>query len=1060
MIDNTQTDRQQIPSGRIDWADLPGTVRSAVPCFLGVKDNLYGLNNALTTRVQSDVRNQEIDTLRDDLLNCYRKEQIPAFDKKVWTELTFRGLRHILSLGVELNDCIIRLAEVSNVEISRSSNEPRLIRLDAVQSVVQPEFLPEGPFHVETNHREIHTVSPTPVARDIPVRRVPQRRQPPVRRRLRAERIEQEEGEHEMEESDDREQSPKEAGEVLWKLIDRGIFDIADCYAAKSKIVIDVSMWHRAWGLVSTLWLASLYGRTSIVKSLIDRTGADVNKSAVVLQSRPDLGSTPLYVASLRGFTSIVQLLIDNGADVNRATVTGEVPLAVAAQNGHLEVVKVLSRREDTNVDQENNTGMTALNISARSGQVEMVRVLIEAGADVNKADNDGITPLVSAVEKGYCSVISMLVDEGADLTKATTSGITPMLKAAQLGRSETMEVLIRGGAEINGGANDTMAPLLACTENNQCVTPLKLLLDNGADIHQSDATGTTPFLSACAKGNYETVEFLLGRGAIISGVNINGEGPLYMAASAGSIEVLNLLLDHGAEITAVTPSGKGAIHAAARMGHVDVFEKLVDRGVAVNLPSNSGETPLSLALDEGRWDLVMAATRKGAVMHPALVNKLTGQRNPLLRAAKDGNIEMMRLLLDNGARVNMSDNTNRTALHWATSCRHFNVMELLLQRGAAVDATKSTQRDTPLHIASRNGELAQVELLSSFAKDRLSPSNYSALINEAGIVQGTTPLLLACSGGYADVARYLIQAGAKVDAVKSTEGTRVLCIASGNGHLPIVNLLLEGGADPNARGQNGRTALYTATTNGRKEVVDALIKAGAKVDLADDQGRSPLFAASQRGLIGVVAALLAAGADPLKKNLSDEDPRVVAAHCGHEDVLEALLAVPGGSELTNEGDHRVSALLSACNKGHQMMVDVLLGLPGFDVNAVGKYDGETPLYVASRNGFLEIVNSLLDKGADPTSVTKSFAESALYAASEQGHLDIVKVLLARGAKETMNHTTKEALTAVCIAAKNGFVEVVTELKLAGAHTRNAEDHARNAGQTAVMIALRFPSPK
>ena len=175
--------------------------------------------------------------------------------------------------------------------------------------------------------------------------------------------------------------------------------------------------------------------------------------------------------------------------------------------------------------------------------------------------------------------------------------------------------------------------------------------------------------------------------------------------------------------------------------------------------------------------------------------------------------------------------------------------------------------------------------------------------------------------------------------------------------------------------------------------------------------------------------------------------------------VLEALLAVPGGSELTNEGDHRVSALLSACNKGHQMMVDVLLGLPGFDVNAVGKDDGKTPLYVASRNGFLEIVNSLLDKGADPTPVTKSSAESALYAASEQGHLDIVKVLLARGAKETMNHTTKEALTAVCIAAKKGFVEVVTELKLAGAHTRNAEDHARNAGQTAVMIALRFPSP-
>jgi len=258
---------------------------------------------------------------------------------------------------------------------------------------------------------------------------------------------------------------------------------------------------------------------------------------------------------------------------------------------------------------------------------------------------------------------------------------------------------------------------------------------------------------------------------------------------------------------------------------------------------------------------------------------------------------------------------------------------------------------------------------------------------------------------------------------------------------------LLQKKADVNAAEADGSTALHWASYRDDLESADLLIRAGAKVNAANDLGVTPLWNASLNGSAAMVRRLLEAGANPNAALLKGETPLMVAARGGYPVVVEQLLAKDANPNA--HGARGQTALMWAVAQEHPDVVKVLLAhhadlqarsevwsevmaVPphgNLDFNRAIPHGGETALMFAARVGdlasakllvaaganvndadawgvsatvlaahsdFRELVEFLLDKGADPNLAAAGF--TALHEAIMRRDEKMVAALLAHGA--------------------------------------------------------------
>ena len=176
------------------------------------------------------------------------------------------------------------------------------------------------------------------------------------------------------------------------------------------------------------------------------------------------------------------------------------------------------------------------------------------------------------------------------------------------------------------------------------------------------------------------------------------------------------------------------------------------------------------------------------------------------------------------------------------------------------------------------------------------------------------------------------------------------------------VRALVEEGADVNAARADGATPLLWAAHWDALEAVDLLLTADADVDAADDHGVTPLERAAENASLAIVQALLDAGADPNVAQTSGLAPLMTAARTGNVAIVEAL--VTGGADANAETtETKSTALMWAVSEAHRDVVDVLLDV-GADPH-VSTTKGLTPLLYAAGNGDIETAKALIAAGVD-----------------------------------------------------------------------------------------------
>ncbi|KAJ6648044.1 Poly [ADP-ribose] polymerase tankyrase [Pseudolycoriella hygida] len=616
------------------------------------------------------------------------------------------------------------------------------------------------------------------------------------------------------------------------------------------------------------LHLASALGRLDNVKLMLqnekeneaDETENDTPKaiSGSILTQANKVGQTALHKAAAAGRTETISILLLAGADPNKFTPARYdklTPFMLAAQQGHLDVLKVFLQHGFMKIDMVDHKGRTALAHATINGHAHVVSYLLRIGANNLKKDTSGNTLVHYAAAYGWYFCLKLLLEAECPPNEPNDWKMTPLAIAFMKGHMGLVEYILKQqGVEIDSRINDStgvtlLLQAISSRPTKEFLKRLKFLLENQkANCNVVDFEGNNAFhylvrteyremtkdfnysSSETQKIVFQTTKLLWNHKCDPYARNYNKDSPIFLAVQYGCFPILNHLYDLSSVLPDEVPNMQGntLLHIMATQAHNEGTTRFCKRLVPSQLQilkkiakkfNESGFTPLLWTLH--RVSHVDNQSVKNVIgFIDFLINTLKSDVKEIVRQEKSG----------------------QSVTHLATSVSYAEeALKIILPMKPHLEALNYNLQTPLTYAVVKSNEMAAACLLINGADVNVKMAKMNSLLLLHAVSQNRSFHLVSL----------MIDSGANIHEVNIHTKNTILHYVCRKPHLPFavesLRKLIEKKINIDAVNKEGRTALHLAVnhrsgeTDASYDIEDLLIEKKAKLNVRDHRGRIPL---------------------------------------------------------------------------------------------------------------------------------------------------------------------------------------------------------------------------
>ena len=511
---------------------------------------------------------------------------------------------------------------------------------------------------------------------------------------------------------------------------------------------------------------AKKYG-DKIIKELVLNYGKDINQTG-----DEDIGG--LYQAIKHNNIKAVKFFIENNAHVEIATFDGTTPLVLAIEENKPKIVELLIKEGKANIYgvYAKETEKYPIYCAVKNKNLNMIKILLDNNFDLKRESYI----LSYAMENSDENIVKYLVENGADMYSYE---ITALYQAVLNLNPKLVEYFLDKGASIEkAGGTDVYGNIMMAAAGSK--------FNNSNDKSPVDLT----LLEKSAENSAKITEMLIGKAdKNIINDSLEGKTPLIIAVGNSYIDTAKILIENGANINAVDIEGWSALSYAVNNGDIEIAKLLLENKAKIK---DELLIAIKSPIVESRINMMKLLIDNKANINYTDENGF----NPLNIAIESGDMELTKFLITNGANVNSLMQDGVSLIGYAIAQNNMDLLQILIENGANVNYTNGDSwADTPLKTASRLG--------------------------------------------LDNVVRILLSRNADINAV-DMNGNTALHTAALNSQLSVVKLLLEKNPNLDIQNKVGNTALHLAVISGNIDIVGELVLKGANTRIRNNDGKYP----------------------------------------------------------------------------------------------------------------------------------------------------------------------------------------------------------------------------